>query len=340
MPAQYNVLSQRQPEFPMHLTRPALAFILFATLLSSVDGQPKAPPRTQALPLPHDQVEFQHDRGPLTRYHYAAMLQRPFLYPIPGPSGVSLTRMGHPHDPTGHSHHNSVWISHQNVNGVNFWEDKGRGHIVQQALETLTDADAEASLTARNAWIDQGSRKTLMLERRKVAVQPLGRGEWLLVIDLQFETNAQGDEVIFGKSPFGPIGVRMAKSIDVNDGGGTIRNSDGKANAKEIHWKPAKWVDYSGASTQVAGRIVVEGITLMDHPRNPNHPTVFHVRNDGWMGASLTFDAPRKIEPGQPLRLCYGVYVHAGMPSIEALEQRWSAFAKTAVSDLAPSRKK
>lgn len=324
----------------MHLTWPTLAFVLFAIPLSLVDGQPKVPPRTQALPLPHDEVEFQHDRGPLTRYHYTPMLQRPFLYPILGPSGVSLTRMGHPHDPTGHSHHNSVWISHQNVNGVNFWEDRGRGRIVQQALETLTDTDAEASLTARNAWMDQASQKVLMRERRRVAVQPLGKGEWLLVIDLQFETAASGDEVTFGKSPFGLIGVRMAKSIGVNDGGGTIRNSDGKTSAKEIHWQPAKWVDYSGPSTQVAGRVVIEGITLMDHPSNPNHPTVFHVRADGWMGAALTFAGPRKLQPGSPLRLRYGLYVHAGQPSMAELDARWAAFARTPVVDLRPMPKK
>ena len=29
--------------------------------------------------------------------------------------------MGHPHDPVGHSHHNSVWIAHESVNGESFW---------------------------------------------------------------------------------------------------------------------------------------------------------------------------------------------------------------------------
>ena len=37
----------------------------------------------------------------------------------------------------------------------------------------------------------------------------------------------------------------------------------------------------------------------MDHPGNPNHPSAFHVREDGWMGASLTFKAPITIEPGK-----------------------------------------
>jgi hypothetical protein len=289
----------------------------------------------QATPQPYDQIAFQRDGDEIARYHFASALKRPFIYPLIGPSGRSLTRMGHPHDPVGHSHHNSVWISHNDVNGVSFWADAGKnlGRIVHQKIERLTDGDTEASVTALNAWIDDPTKKTLLTERRKTTVQLLEKGEWLLILDLQFDAK---ETVTLGRSPFGIVGVRMAKSIGVNDGNGTIRNSEGRVNEKEVFWRPAKWVDYSGA---IVGR-TVEGITLFDHPSNPNHPSVFHVRNDGWMGASLTFDGPRKIEPGQPLRLRYGLYVHAGQPSVEALERRWSGFAKTEGVDLTPGKKK
>jgi hypothetical protein len=58
------------------------------------------------------------------------------------------------------------------------------------------------------------------------------------------------------------------------------------------------------------------------------------------MGASLTFDGPRTITPGKALRLRYGLYVHDGQPSTEALEARWATFAKTSVDDLTPVKKK
>ena len=116
----------------------------------------------------------------------------------------------------------------------------------------------------------------------------------------------------------------MAKTIGVHDGGGTIRNSHGRRDEKEVFWKRAKWVDYSGP---VAPQ-TIEGITLMDHPGNVNHPTHFHVRNDGWMGASLTLENKITIEKGRPLSLRYGLWIHRGAPSASQLESQFASFAK------------
>ena len=82
--------------------------------------QPKPVPLMQAIPLPYDQVSLQHQGVEMMRFHFANTLRRPFVFPIQGPSGRSLTRMGHPHDPVGHSHHNSFWVSHYRVNGFDF----------------------------------------------------------------------------------------------------------------------------------------------------------------------------------------------------------------------------
>jgi hypothetical protein len=152
----------------------------------------------------------------------------------------------------------------------------------------------------------------------------LEEAEWLLIIDTELRPN--GGPVTLGKTPFGLIGVRMAKTIGVNDGGGIIRNSEGGVNEKEILWKKAKWVDYSGPITKDK----IEGITLFDHPNNPNFLSYFHVRNDGWMGASLTFDGPREITPEKPLCLRYGLYVHSDIKPKEGIEANWTHFTKTA----------
>ena len=296
--------------------------------------RPLPVPRAQAVPLPNREISFQRDGFEIARYYYGTHLDRPFLYPVIGPAGRSLTRMGHPHDPETHSHHNSIWISHRDVSGTNFWADHGHGKIIHQRVLRFDDGPDRASVLVVNAWTaDTG--KVLLREWRQMSVELLPNDEWLLVLDLEFEAPGPG-KIILGKTPFGLIGVRMARSIGVNDGGGRIRNSEGAAGEKEILWKPAKWVDYSGPITDRA----IEGVTLMDHPNNPNHPSVFHVRSDGWMGASLTFDEPRTLAPGEPLRLRYGLYIHAGMPAIDALQKQWKEFAGTSLPNLKPQKSK
>lgn len=283
---------------------------------------PKPVPRMQVIPLPYHQASFQRDGVEITRYHFGPSLHRPFLYPVIGPSGRPLTRMGHPRDPESHSHHNSVWISHHDVGGVDFWGDRASGTIHHKRIVKFEDGGKHAAMTLENEWV-AGQNKVLLLEKRKIAVLPLHDAEWLTIIDLEFK--AQGKGITLGKTPFGMIGVRMAKTIGVNNGGGTIRNSEGAVNEKEVFWKRARWVDYSGPITEDK----IEGITLFGHPDNPNFPSHFHVRNDGWMGASLTFDGPRAITPEKPLRLRYGLYIHSGMKPKEAIEVTWQQFTKS-----------
>jgi hypothetical protein len=282
---------------------------------------PKPVPRIQIIPMPYEQASFQRDGTEIARYHFGPTLRRPFLFPIIGPAGFSVTRMGHPRDPESHSHHNSVWISHNDVNGVSFWGDQAGGKIRHKRIIQFDDGTEEAYLVADNEWIDNEDR-VLLRETRRVVVHILDDSEWLLLIGLELKTNNNA-AVTLGKTPFGMIGVRMAKTIGVNDGGGTIRNSEGGINEEEILWKRAKWVDYSGRITNEK----IEGVTLFDHPGNPNFPTYFHVRNDGWMGASLTYDEARTIEPGTPLHLRYGLYIHSDRKLREVIEAQWERFA-------------
>lgn len=281
-------------------------------------------PAMQVLPLPLAQASVLRQGQEIARYYFSSELRRPFLYPLIGPSGRSLTRMGHPHDPNGHSHHNSVWIAHHDVGGVAFWNDapSSTGRIVHQKVLRYEDGDDAALIEVQNAWVDAARQRTLLREQRTMRFISQPRQQWLLVLDLRL--SAADSPVTLGKTNFGLVGVRMAKTIGVHDGGGTIRNSEGGVNEPQVHERPARWVDYSGPIAPQA----IEGITLMDHPANPGHPTVFHVRDDGWMGAALTFAGPRTIQPQEALTLRYGLWVHAGLPTPAQIEQQFAAFCQ------------
>ncbi|MEQ1859302.1 MAG: PmoA family protein [Chthoniobacteraceae bacterium] len=293
--------------------------LLLLSLPTLVFAAPKPVPHVQALPQPHAQISFQREGVEIARYHYGDDGNRPFVFPIIGPSGRPLTRMGHPQDPQGHSHHNSVWLSHQFVNGENFWGDTP-AHVVHQRMLRIEDGDDSAAIETENAWTDKAGVQQ-MHELRRTKVQLLADGEWLLFIDAQFE--ARKAPVELAQTAFGMMAVRMAKTIGVRDGGGTIRNSEGGVDEAGVFRKPARWCDYSGPILNGVG----EGITLMDHPANLNHPVPFHVRDDGWMGASLTFAGPHTIEIGKPLRLRYALYIHRGIAAPEKIEAQWKKFA-------------
>ena len=304
----------------------ALLFIASIVYMPAVLAAPKPVPRMQVIPLPYHQASFQRDGLEIARYHFDSSLHRPFIYPVIGPSGRCLTRMGHPHDPESHSHHNSVWISHNDVDGISFWSDGGKGKIRHERIIKFEDGDQTCSITIENSWL-VGTNKALLSETRKVTVMSLEDSEWLMIIDIELKANDK--PLTLGKTPFGMIGVRMAKTIGVNDGGGTIRNSEGAVNEKEVFWKRARWVDYSGVITKINS----EGITLFDHPENPNFPSYFHVRNDGWMGASLTFDGPRTIQPDKPLHLRYGLYIHSEIKPANIIDAKWKQFSRIELSN-------
>ena len=326
--------------------------VLLALASAASAAEPKPVPRMQAIPQPRDEVSFQRDGEEIARFHFAQDQRRPFVFPVIGPGGRSLTRMGHPHDPITHSHHNSVWFSHQVVGGVNFWGDDG-GRISHLKVLRYEDSDDVAFAETENAWLDKEG-KPVMHDRRRISVKPLAGREWLMLLDLQLE--ARTADVPLAETAFGMLGVRMAKTIGVLDGGGTIRNSEGGMDEVACFRKPARWMDYSGpiAKAEVGNRkdevdaphpqgapsnLVIEGIALFDHPQNPNHPVPFHCRGDGWMGASLTFEKAITVKKGEPLRLRYALWIHAGMPSPEKIEEQWKAFAATPWMDF-PEKKK
>jgi hypothetical protein len=272
----------------------------------------------QAVPQPYDQISFAFDGKELTRYHYGSSLKRPFLYPVNGPSGRTLTRMGHPGDPQGHSHHNSVWFSLNDVAGANFWGDIGSARIAHTRLQHLEDTDGQALAITEGEWVAEG--RLVLKERRHIVARPFESGEWLLT--LQLDLTAPDRPITLKPALFGPIGVRMTKWIGAFHGGGSLRNSEGASGEPAIFRRPARWVDYSG---QVA-RGVIEGIALFDHPANPHHPSPFHVREDGWMGAMLSMDKPTPVGTASPLSLRYGLYIHSGAAGTERIDQMWRRF--------------
>ncbi len=286
------------------------------------DADLPAFPRVQAVPLPDQEIAFEIGGDEVARYHYGAAASKPYVFPLIGPAGRRLTRMTHPHDPHGHRHHLGIWVAHMRVNGVNFWEEGGGARILHDHIEKLTDGSNAASVIVWNHWLAP-DEKSLVDERRTISVRALDGDE--LYLDITLELAPSEAPVRFGQTPFGFLGVRVAKTMSTNDGGGIIRNSEGDVNEAEVLWKRARWVDYTGRVTSKERN----GITFFDHPSNPRFPTYYHVRGDGWMGASFCYAEPYELGPGENLALRYRLYAHGPDATPETIEQHWQRFAET-----------
>ena len=86
-------------------------------------------------------------------------------------------------------------------------------------------------------------------------------------------------------------------------------------------------MDYSGPVPVDKGN-ATEGITFLDHPGNPGQPTHWHVREDGWMGASLCFNAPIMLQKEKPLTIRYLLDVHSGPISAKRANRLHADFSK------------
>jgi hypothetical protein len=240
--------------------------------------------------------------------------------------------MGHPAAPD-HDHHRSLWWGHNNVGGVNFWEERGGGQrIKQDAWVHYQDGADEAGLVVRLGWYD--AHNVRLLQQEMIAVyRPLEQGEgWL---ELQATFTPILDELPLGKTNFGFLGLRVAASLSAHYGGGRLRSSTGTVGEKDLFAKPALWMDYSGPIVGDAW----EGVTWFDHPSNPRHPTAWHVRDDGWMSPAFCLAEGYTLKKAQPLRLRYGFHVHAKDVSPETAGERFRTFAATAAWAVVPAER-
>lgn len=285
--------------------------------------------RCEVLPLPARQVSLRIDGLEKTRWHFGHDSPGPFLYPFNGPSGVSLTRMGHP-GAENHDHHRSIWLACQDVNGLDFWASGQGNQIRQKYWYCYRDGNEEAVMASRLGWYD-GEGNEVMDQDCSVAIRPLPEGEHEVEFQLTLRPARGASTVTLGRTNFGLLAVRVAKSLSSYFGGGELTNSDGATGEKHTFGKPAKWMDYSGpvvVGTGADRRVVDEGITFHDHPTNVNYPTHWHVRSDGWMGASFGMQEEHMILSREPLTLRYLLHVHSGSCDPDRSAERHAAFSE------------
>jgi hypothetical protein len=244
---------------------------------------------------------------------------KPDFYPVLSPSGREVTTSS----AYRYNHHHSLWIGHARANGVNFFHDNNPerpnlGDIVlEQAHVDLLDGGSAARVRTTNAWVAKDGRR-VMAERRDFVVRPGVHGGAAHAIDLLSELHASEGPVELGQDTHAYLGVRVADTIDEEDGG-RILNSNGQEHEAGCMRQEADWCDYSGL---VAGQPV--GVAIMHHPQNP--PAAFFTRAYGTVLSNPTLLAPVRIEAGQRLLQRWRVLVHEGDAHTFELPAAYAAY--------------
>jgi len=269
---------------------------------------------------PGGDVEITLQGERLGRYHTEAKWARPFLQPVMGPFGHSVTRgwpvEGRPGESEDHHHHKSLYVAHGDVNGVDNWsESTGHGREVQKQVLQCASGSVCAVLETLNDWVSNAGVKVCE-DRRKWTFWAMPGG--LRMFDLEVEFRASEGPLTFGDTKEGGIlAVRVATTMDVPRTG-LIENAEGGINEGETWGKRSAWCDYTGRDE--GGNQV--GIAILNHPLSFRYPTYWHVRNYGLMTANPfglhDFYGDKKrsgshtIGAGETLWFGYRVYVHPG----------------------------
>ena len=284
-----------------------------------------------------------------TSYVYKGR-NKPVLFPIHGPDQVPMTRNfplreGVEGEAKDHPHHESLWYTHGNVNGENFW------HLGKAKIEALGDPLvvavtqnnlATATLTARNRWL-AADGKPVLVDHTVITCthEPDGTRS----IDYDVTLTAPFGELTFADDKEGVMGIRTHPALQLKgdkntpQANGQAINSEG-AKGKDIWGKQARWVAYWAKIPKETGPTY--GIAILDHPANPRHPTHWHARDYGLIAANpfgiAHFTNQHKTQPklgefkvpaGGHARFAYRFVFFKGDPEQAGVKARYEKWAAT-----------
>jgi hypothetical protein len=298
---------------------------------------------------PGRRVDVTVDGQPFTSYVWPTTLKKPVLYPIRTAAGTVVTR-GFPLDPrpgerVDHPHHVGLWLNHGDVNGLDFWNNSEAipakdaakyGTIVQRAIKSAKGGADRGELQVTTDWMTPEGKALL----REDTTFVFRAGPGLRSIDRLTTLTALDQKVVFRDSKEGMLGLRVTRALEqpadkaeiFTDASGkatTVAKLDntgvtGRYTSSEGKTGDAVWATRA-PWTMLSGTIGTEPVTLaiLDHPKNPTHPTYWHARGYGLFaanpfGARAYTDGKAEtnfaLEPGQSVRLEHRVLILSGTP--------------------------
>ncbi len=266
-------------------TRVVPLLVLAGLLLAPAVALRAASANEVKLTRADDRVRVEFGGQLFTEYIFKGA-PKPYLYPVLAQDGTPMTRdfpmkKGVPNEVEDHPHHRSIFFTHGDVDGLDFWaESMGakQGRIVPESVEQSVKGGV-GEIKSHNKWVGPNQAVHLTDD---TTIRFRQNGD-VRIIDFEVTLQAPKDKpVVFGDTKEGSMAIRlplwMTPSHGLSkgkkyEGKGTIINAEGITN--DATWgKRSTWVDYYAPKD---GKVY--GVAMFDHPKNPRHPTWWHVRS-------------------------------------------------------------
>jgi hypothetical protein len=246
--------------------------------------------------------------APFTSFLYPDSLEKPVLFPIYDAGHTLITRgfpiNPRPGEPVDHPHHVGLWLTYENVNGLDFWNNSYAIPAEKKSLYGWIKTDQILEITSGSPgilryhanWVNQENH-VLMEETTRFE---FSANDSERMIDRVTELKA--DTAIFlADAKDGLLGLRLTHELQIpssvsqqftdNKGNTTQVAADSVANGNYLTSEGKK--GDSAWSTRapwckVFGKIGKDSVSIVifDDPANPNYPTFWHARGYGLFAAN------------------------------------------------------
>ena len=263
-------------------------------------------------------VELSGEKGKVVRFVLDAAPRDPHFDILATTDGRNTVWVS----PPDHIWHYGLWFSWKKINGVNFWEtdkelqQKGRNEIHDPVIQCEPDGDT-ATIRYRELSHPDPKGPAGLADRVTIKItRPAGdcgpKVEWKMVttaltdvvLDRTPPPGQPGGRGWGGYGGFSWRGAKALKSVSFLDSEG--RRDDA------AHRKNARWMSISGTVDERP-----MGLLMIDHPKNPRHPSSWYVTGKPdlpfwYANPALLQDEPMTLAKGESFTHVYRLMVHDG----------------------------
>jgi hypothetical protein len=213
----------------------------------------------------------------------------------------------------------AITVGHEDVNGVSYLRDSADGGSIEHRELTVRRGLYSVGFVHRLVWRD-GHGNPVIADARRVRVTAGPCDGGMLDIALRLTPLIRGG-VHFGATAHDLLRIHLASSL-ASPQMGQMRNEHGHCGTEEVDGRISRWVSVDGV---IRGETV--GLVVLDHPRNPFHPTTWRADSEGTLSPSPVLWASVEETLTKTIVIRYRIITHCGYVEAGWSQARFQEYA-------------